>query len=86
MKEKLQALRAEALELLAHAQTPKELEEFRVRFMGKKSELTEIMRGMGALPAEERPVMGQLVNEVRKELETALAEKTEALQKALLRL
>jgi len=51
--------------------------------MGKKSELTEIMRGMGALPAEERPKMGQLVNEVRKELETALAEKAEALQNAL---
>jgi len=83
MKEKLEALRAKALELLAHAETPKELEEFRVRFMGKKSELTEIMRGMGALPAEERPKMGQLVNEVRKELETALAEKAEALQNAL---
>lgn len=83
MKEKLEALRAEALELLAHAKTPKELEDFRVRFMGKKSELTEIMRGMGALPAEERPKMGQLVNEVRKELETALAEKAEALQNAL---
>ncbi len=83
MKEKLQALRAEALDLLARAETPKELEEFRVRFMGKKSALTEIMRGMGALPTEERPVMGQLVNEVRKELETALAEKAEALQNAL---
>ena len=83
MKEKLEALRAEALDLLARAETPKELEEFRVRFMGKKSELTEIMRGMGALPAEERPKMGQLVNEVRKELETALAEKAEALQNAL---
>ncbi len=83
MKEKLEALRAEALNLLARAETPKELEDFRVRFMGKKSELNEIMRGMGALPAEERPVMGQLVNEVRKELENALSEKAEALQKAL---
>ncbi len=83
MKEKLEALRAEALDLLSHAETPKELEDFRVRYMGKKSALTEIMRGMGALPAEERPIMGQLVNEVRKELETALADKTEALQNAL---
>ena len=66
MKEKLAALRAQALEELGRSNTPKDLEEFRVRFMGKKGSLTEILRGMGSLPAEERPKMGQLVNELRQ--------------------
>ena len=72
MKEKLEALRQKAKEGLAAVQDLKQLEELRVRLLGKKSELTEILRGMGQLPAEERPKMGQLVNELRKELEESL--------------
>ncbi len=83
MKEKLNALRTEALEQLSNLDTPAALEEFRVRYMGKKGCITELLRGMGALPAEERPQMGQLVNELRQLLEKALAEKSEALQTAL---
>lgn len=75
MKEQLEALRTKALEQLRTAQTPKELEEFRVAFLGKKGEVTGLLRGMGALPAEERPVMGQLINRLRGELETALQER-----------
>ncbi len=75
MKEKLEALRAKALGELATLETPKELEEFRVRLLGKKGEVTELLRGMGALPAEERPKMGQLINQLRGELETALSER-----------
>ncbi len=75
MKEKLEALREKALGELATLETPKELEEFRVRLLGKKGEVTELLRGMGALPAEERPKMGQLINQLRSELETALSER-----------
>ncbi len=83
MKEKLAALKGQALTELEGIQTPQELEDFRVRYMGKKGSLTELLRGMGALPAEERPKMGQLVNELRQLLDTALTERAEALQKAL---
>ncbi len=75
MKEKLEALREKALGELETLETPKELEEFRVRLLGKKGEVTELLRGMGTLPAEERPKMGQLINQLRGELETALSER-----------
>ncbi len=45
------------------------LEEIRVKYLGKKGELTTILRGMGALSAEERPLVGKLVNEVKKDVE-----------------
>ena len=70
MKEKLAALRAQALEELGRSNTPKDLEEFRVRFMGKKGSLTEILRGMGSLPAEERQTSFREMMQVA--LETAV--------------
>lgn len=73
MKEKLDALREKALQELETLSAPKDLEEFRIRVMGKKGTLTEILRGMGGLPAEERPRVGQMVNELRQKLEEALA-------------
>ncbi len=79
MKEKLQALRTRALGELATLDTPKALEEFRVRLLGKKGEVTELLRGMGAIPAEERPQMGQLINQLRSELESALSEREHAM-------
>ena len=83
MKEKLEALRRQALEELEKLTLPKEWEDFRVRVMGKKGPLTELLRGMGSLPAEERPKMGQLVNELRATLEAALKERESAVQAAL---
>ena len=83
MKEKLEALRRQALEELEKLNLPKDLEDFRVRVMGKKGPLTELLRGMGSLPAEERPKMGQLVNELRSTLETALKERETAVQATL---
>ena len=55
----------------------KELDELKIKIMGKKGQLTEILRGMGSLPAEERPKVGQLVNQLRQELEERF-EKAEA--------
>ena len=73
MKEQLEALRESALSELATLSEPKALEEFRVRLLGKKGEITALLRGMGAVPAEERPAMGQLINSLRAEIEEALA-------------
>ena len=83
MKEKLEALRQQALGELENAGSPKELEDFRVRIMGKKGALTELLRGMGSLPAEERPRVGQMVNQLRTELEEALAGREAAVGNAL---
>ena len=73
MKEKLQQIKETALSELS-AQNA-DIEQIRVRFLGKKGELTAVLRGMGALSAEERPVVGQMANEVRAEIEAAIAQK-----------
>ncbi len=74
MKEKLEQIRENALEKLSEIYDVKSLEEARVALLGKKSELTQVLRGMGSLSAEERPVIGSLANSVRQEIETKLAE------------
>ena len=84
MKEKLEQLKIKALETLKGLNDLGQLEEFRVKFMGKKGELTQVLRGMGKLSAEERPAMGQLANEIRDSLEEELAKKTNALKEAAL--
>lgn len=78
MKEILQKIRSEALELINSADA--DLEALRVRYLGKKGELTAVLRGMAGLSPEERPVVGQLANKVRAEIENAIAERT-AVQK-----
>ncbi len=84
MKEKLQTIREEALRVLTNAQSPSELEEGRVRFLGKKGELTAVLREMGKLSAEERPRMGQLANEVRAAIEGKLSAMRETLEERAL--
>lgn len=69
MKDQLQAIASEAMEKLENVQDIKSLEEIRVLFLGKKGKLTAILKGMGALSAEERPIVGQMVNDVRKQVE-----------------
>ena len=84
MKDKLEQIRKNAMEALKELDNLKQLEEFRVRTLGKKGELTLVLRGMGSLPPEERPVMGQLANEIRSAIEKALSEKTAELKNAAL--
>ena len=84
MKELMQSLREAALRAIAETVDMDALEAQRVRYLGKKGELTAILRQMGRLSAEERPVMGQLANQVRAEIETALDERRAALSKKLL--
>lgn len=81
MKERLQALRDHALEQLQQVKDVQQLNDLRVKVLGKKGELTEILRGMGALSAEERPVIGQVANEVRAAIEETINAKQEAFQR-----
>ena len=74
MKEQLELIRANALAALEAAETPAALEELRVKVLGKKGELTAVLKMMGKLSAEERPVMGQMANAVRAEIEAKLDE------------
>ena len=75
MKEMLNQIRTAALEKIAAGE---DLEQIRIQYLGKKGELTAVLRGMGKLTAEERPVIGQLANQVRADIEAAMAEKAEA--------
>lgn len=80
MKQKLEEIRARAnAELEALSELP-QLEDFRVRVLGKKGELTGILKSMGSLSPEERPKMGQLANEVRQSIEASLASKMQELK------
>jgi len=75
MKDQLEALRQAAAERIAKAVDTAALEDARVRYLGKKGELTAILKQMGKLSAEERPVIGQFANEVRGRLEALLKER-----------
>lgn len=81
MKEQLNNIKIQAEKDLFSVQSIQELENIRVKYLGKKGELTSVLRGMGALPAEERPVVGQLVNEVRAFLEERIDEAKKELTK-----
>ena len=80
MQDQLKAIREHVMEELKEVKDTSALEQLRVRVLGKKGELTGILRGMGKLPAEERPKMGQIVNETREKLEAALDERAAKLR------
>ena len=80
LKEKLMEIRERAEKELSELRDAAELENFRVQVLGKKGELTGILKQMGSLSAEERPKMGQLANEVRASIEAMLKEKTAELR------
>lgn len=72
MKEKMEAIKSAALAEISRSGNSGALEVVRVKYLGKKGELTAILRSMGSLSAEERPIIGKVVNVVREEIETAL--------------
>ncbi|QSV44946.1 phenylalanine--tRNA ligase subunit alpha [Geobacter benzoatilyticus] len=74
MKEQLDGLLKAALAEISGAGTEESLQELRVKYLGKKGAITAVMKGLGALPPEERPIVGQLVNTVKNQLETRLDE------------
>ena len=84
MKEALQTIRQSADALIAQAADAAAVDELRVRFLGKKGELTAILKQMGRLSAEERPVVGALANEVREAITADIARRTKELESAAL--
>ena len=81
MKDEIEKIKVESTEELKKIQDLKELETFKVKYLGKKGSLTTILRGMKDLSAEERPVIGSLVNQVRDLLENLISEKEKELQR-----
>ena len=74
MREKLEQILVRALEEVGSCESKDALDQARIKYLGKKGELTAILRGMGGLSAEERPIVGQLANEVRAKIEAAIEE------------
>ena len=83
MKEQIELIVAAAREAVAAASDEKQIDEIRVKYLGKKGELTALLKQMGSLSPEERPIMGQMVNEAKARLEELVGEKaTELKEKA----
>ncbi|KYZ77656.1 phenylalanine--tRNA ligase subunit alpha [Anaerosporomusa subterranea] len=82
MREQLAAMHKEALAEFSRTNGVESLNDFRVKYLGKKGSLTAILRGLGALSAEERPLIGQIVNEIRAELEGLISARTAELKTA----
>ena len=80
MKEEILKIKEKTVGLIDNASDLKSLEDIRVKVLGKKGDLTLVLRNMGKLSKEERPVMGQLANEVRSEIEELLSNKFEQLK------
>ena len=84
MKEKLEKLKAEALRQIENSDALEKLNEVRVSFLGKKGELTSVLKGMKDVAPEERPKVGQLVNETREQIEKILEEAIAKMERAAL--
>lgn len=80
MKTQLEQIKEKAAQALASALGERDVEELRVKYLGKKGELTAILKQMGTLSAEERPVIGQLANRVREDIEAAIAGRAEQIK------
>ena len=85
MKEQIEEIRKNAAKELESVNDLKGLDDLRVKYLGKKGELTAVLRGMGSLTPEERPIIGSLVNVVRDELEELISKKEEEYKNAELR-
>lgn len=86
MKEQLQSISAEAKAAVLGCADENEIEAIRVRYLGKKGELTAILKQMGSLDPEERPEMGALVNQAKQELEELISKKRDELRQAAVEL
>ena len=83
MKEKLQSIQEEAVRLIQAADAPEKLNDVKIRFLGKKGELTAVLKGMKDVAPEDRPKVGQLVNETREAIEQLLEETKTKMERAL---
>ena len=81
MKEKLLLLKTDALAAVENSTSSQDIEEVRIKYLGKKGEITAILKMMGGLSPEERPIIGQIANEVRGAIDNAITEKLEIIEK-----
>lgn len=86
MKEQIAKIKENALAEISNSKTLQELENVRVKYLGKKGELTAVLKGMKDLSPEERPVIGSIVNEVRDNLESKIKEVEEILKEKAMNL
>ena len=82
MKERLESIKQEAIKQIQASDVPEKLNDVRVKFLGKKGELTAVLKGMKDVSPEERPLVGQLVNETRESIEKILEETKNKLENA----
>jgi len=82
MKEQLENIKKSATNEIETSKSVRELEDIRVKYLGKKGELTAVLKSMKNLSKEERPIVGQVANEIREALEAALKDKKVALEKS----
>ena len=82
MKERLEQIKAEAVARIQEADVPEKLNDVRVKFLGKKGELTAVLKGMKDVAPEDRPKVGQWVNDTRSAIETVLEEKMKKLKES----
>lgn len=85
MKEKIEEIKKSAEEQLEKIKNSKELQDLKVKFLGKKSELSEMLKSLGTLSKEERPKIGALVNEVKKEIEEKISKVEEKIKNQAIR-
>ena len=74
MKEQLNAIYEKAVDSIKNAEQMKDIDELKVKILGKKGELTGILKGMGKLSPEERPIIGEMANRIRAEIENKMEE------------
>ena len=83
MKEKLQSIKEEAIRQIEASDVPEKLNEVRVKFLGKKGELTAVLKAMKDVAPEERPKVGQMVNETRAAIEKLLEETKQNMERKI---
>ena len=83
MNEKLQSIKEEALKLIQASDVPEKLNDVRVKYLGKKGELTAVLKSMKDVAPQDRPKVGQMVNDVRAEIEAELETKKKEMEAAI---
>ncbi|GAB6138271.1 phenylalanine--tRNA ligase subunit alpha [Halanaerobaculum tunisiense] len=81
MEDRLKNIQQEATDLISEASNLDQLDELRIKYLGKKGEVTQILRNVGDLPPEQRPVIGKLANQVKNQLQQLIADRQEELKK-----
>ena len=83
MKDRLEQIKKEAIAQIQASDVPEKLNDVRVKFLGKKGELTAVLKGMKDVAPEERPKVGQLVNETRAAIEAIMEDTKKKMEKAI---